>query len=152
MEPEISILGAILGAVTGLVSPDGGAGATYRPQPDVPAEYRPLQIATEGYSYDMRPTELREVSLIFSDGPALAIEFGPNAASWIAVRTTQAVGEYLWIHVCGEEVMVPIILEPILNGQVTITGDFTVSQLRDVAELITGQSVCDMGDVIPAGK
>ena len=152
MEPESSVLGAILGAVTGLVSPEGGTGAIYRPQSDVPADYRPLQIATEGYTYDMRPAELQTVSLVLSNGPALAIDFGPSAASWIAERTTQALGEPLWIRVCGEEVMAPIIVEPILDGQVMITGNFMEAELREVAELITGQSVCDMSNVVPAGK
>lgn len=140
MEPESGIIGAILGAIAGLTEPSGGG--SYDPRTDVPADYRPLQLATEGYVYDMRPAELVEVAMIMDNGPSLYIAFGETAATWIADRTTQAIGERMWVYVCGVEVAVPVIQTPILDGQVMITGDFTVEELDQIASYITGADVC----------
>ena len=139
---ENDALGAVLGAVLGIMG--GGAESV----DTLPVDYRPLRLAGVGRLIDLRPADLQDVSLIYQPSPALAITFGPEAASWIASTTTIAVGEMISVSICGDEVMSPVIQTPILDGQVVISGNFSVAELTGYADYLTGHSLCEVTGTI----
>lgn len=135
------ILGAILGAITGL---SGGGDTLSAPVQVVPADYRPLQLSAVGRLYDVHPRDVREATVNVRETPSLILEFEPDLADWVAATTSIAIGDVITMSLCGEEVMTAVIQEPIVDGRVQITGgSYGVEELIEMSQLISGEQLCD---------
>ena len=71
--------------------------------------------------------------------PRVLIEFDrPTGARKFATFTTRNIGRTLSIALDGEVISSPEIREPILGGNAEISGDFTVKEAQDLANLLQG--------------
>lgn len=86
--------------------------------------------------------QLQRASVQFSQGaqgqalqgqPLVSLEFKPDGAELFRDITTQHQGEMLAIFLDGVPVTTPVIQEPILNGQASITGNFDIETAKGLA-------------------
>jgi protein-export membrane protein SecD len=70
----------------------------------------------------------------FNASPYLNIQFTPEGAELFERITRQNVGQQLGIFLDGELLSAPTINEPISGGRAVITGDFTLEEVRSLAQ------------------
>jgi preprotein translocase subunit SecD len=65
--------------------------------------------------------------------PVVSITFDAASTEALAAFTRDNVGRQTVIRIAGEEIMRPIIREPIIEGTVQISGSMTMADARDLA-------------------
>ena len=65
--------------------------------------------------------------------PAIGIAFDTGSAEALAAFTRDHVGRQIVIRIDGEDVMSPIIREPILGGEILISGNMTMADAEALA-------------------
>ena len=65
--------------------------------------------------------------------PAIGIAFYTESAEALAAFTRDHVGRQIVIRIDGEDVMSPIIREPILGGEILISGNMTMADAEALA-------------------
>ena len=65
--------------------------------------------------------------------PAIGIAFDTDSAEALAAFTRDHVGRQIVIRIDGEDVMSPIIREPILGGEILISGNMTMADAEALA-------------------
>jgi preprotein translocase subunit SecD len=65
--------------------------------------------------------------------PALSLSLTAEGAAAFAAFSTAEAGHQIAVTVDGELVMSPRLIDPILGGEISISGDFTAAELADLA-------------------
>lgn len=65
--------------------------------------------------------------------PALEIQFGDQDAAAFTQLTSDRIGLTLEFSLDGEVLMAPRLMDPILGGNVRVSGNFTRAELEDIA-------------------
>jgi preprotein translocase subunit SecD len=77
--------------------------------------------------------------------PVVSITFDAASTEAFAAFTRDNVGRTTVVRIDGEEIMSPIIREPILKGTVQISGNMTMADARDLAARLTsGDAVIEV--------
>ena len=72
----------------------------------------------------------------FGNRPAIDIELTPDSKEAFGVFTTKHVGKVVDIKIDGKAVMSPVVRDPILGGQLTVSGNFDRGELVAIAKRI----------------
>lgn len=65
--------------------------------------------------------------------PLLQIDLAPDSREAFAQLTSASIGKVVHLRIDGKVVMSPRVVEPILQGTVIVSGEFSPSELRAVA-------------------
>jgi preprotein translocase subunit SecD len=77
--------------------------------------------------------------------PVVSITFDAASTEAFAAFSRDNVGRKTVVRIDGEEIMSPIIREPILEGNVQISGNMTMADARDLAARLTsGDAVIEV--------
>jgi preprotein translocase subunit SecD len=77
--------------------------------------------------------------------PVISITFDAASTEAFAAFTRDNVGRETVVRIDGEEIMRPIIREPILKGTVQISGNMTIADAKDLAaRLASGDAVIEV--------
>lgn len=68
--------------------------------------------------------------------PALNLELTPDSKDAFGVFTTKHVGKMVDLKIDGKAVMSPVVRDPILGGQLMVSGNFERSELAAIAKRI----------------
>ena len=137
---ETDALGAILGAITSVVSGFGDGATSLGPGP---LDQRALTVGVPGWVYNAHSREILDIRVVDDFGPALTMEVDVAMAAWLASFTSENIGRPLEVQVCGTGVAAPIIQDTIADGRVMITApDDTLEDLWAYAEMIAGHAPC----------
>ena len=74
---------------------------------------------------------------VMTDEPVVSMTFNEEGAEKLARLTEANVGEMMAMVLDGEVIMAPIINEPIILGQMQVSGNFTQPQTHELAAAIT---------------
>jgi len=144
MEPDPlgAVLGPLLGAIGSLIDPGAGSVEIYK---DAPAEHRPLRLAAPDTARDIHPSEIRSAGLTtdYTGGLAIELSFDDAVRDWFATTTRDNVGNTISVLICGAEVTAPVIREPILAGNVLITGNLDAVEWSSLLAVVAGQFDCE---------
>jgi len=89
-------------------------------------------------SVSLSNRDIRGCSVQFGEfgQPYLSIEFTPQGTAKLAELTNKNINKRLAIVFDGKVLQAPVIKEPIARGQAQITGDYSVSEIKNIATLI----------------
>lgn len=77
--------------------------------------------------------------------PVVSITFDAASTEAFAAFTRDNVGKPTVVRIDGEEIMRPIIREPIIEGTVQISGNMTIADAKDLAaRLASGDAVIEV--------
>ena len=71
-----------------------------------------------------------------SEAAELTVAFTPSGKDKLARATAQNIGKTLPVYVDGRLVSSPMVLQSITDGQVVVTGDFTLAEAQEMAAKI----------------
>jgi protein-export membrane protein SecD len=99
-------------------------------------EIDPSQLGMILIPTDLQGSQLKRSTVQFDPNtgePIVAIEFNPEGRDIFAEITTNHTGEQLAILIDGIPIMAPVIQTPIIDGQATITGGFTLEDAQTLS-------------------
>jgi preprotein translocase subunit SecD len=96
-------------------------------------------VATAAVANPLTLTVLKAeaISDMATGEPVVSISFDAASTEAFAAFTRDNVGRKTVIRIDGEEIMRPIIREPILGGEVLISGNMTMADAGDLALRLT---------------
>ncbi|TBX15999.1 SecDF P1 head subdomain-containing protein [Nioella sediminis] len=145
MEPEgLGFLSGFVSALSGLA---GAPDAAPPPDPIVPQPGGAvIELRVSGQEYTIAPEHILGVLSGLDDTvgwPQLELTFDDSAAALFAEITTTHQGQEMELVVCDQVLMAPVIQEPILGGQIVVSGNFTQDEMSRYANQISGSIPCD---------
>ena len=81
--------------------------------------------------------DLKHASVVFDQqtgAPLVNLQFNDNGTELFAQLTKDNVGKVIGIFLDGQAITTPVVNEPIYGGQATISGNFTVSEAKLLAQ------------------
>ncbi len=79
-----------------------------------------------------------------TNSPALSLILTPEATAAFAEFTTAEVGHQIEVRIDGEVVMTPRLMDPILGGELWISGRFEEGELAALATRISSGAVVEV--------
>jgi preprotein translocase subunit SecD len=87
--------------------------------------------------------EIAEASPVYKHGAAsISVRLRASSAAAFAKLTTSMVGEQLVVSLCGNELLRPVVREPLVGGQAIINMP-DIQHAIAVAEVLQGEADCD---------
>ena len=117
-------------------------GSAPEPEPDVAALCRPAGEPPATLSIgplDLGPEDftVRLDQDSYGGYPVLNFDFTDDASEALGRVTTELVGQSLPVMIDGETVMNPILREPILGGEMQLSGQFQLGELETLARRLS---------------
>lgn len=141
MEPDGSgLIGGFIAALTGIMGWGNDAPPVY-PLPGATV----IELRVEGDALSLAPAQVLSVQPDVNaqtGAPQIGLTLTREAAEAFGRITSLHVGDRMDLSVCGDILMTPVIREPILGGQIVISGDFTVEETETYAGMIAGVIPC----------
>lgn len=104
-----------------------------------------IELRVAGEIHVIPADQISSVQPVFNDQiglPQVNLSFDSIGAARFGQITAGHLGQAMDLVVCDQVLMSPVIQEAITGGEILISGNFTVEEVTQIAQRITGQIPC----------